>query len=164
MEKAKCQFLKSRSCREYARLLTFLLEVFFTCAVLINSVACQASQSSMQLNSTLLTNQTLVSPGGVFELGFYSAIRAQMSSPVYTLAIWYAHTPPAKAVVWFPDRALALSKNASLSLSPQGDLQVHDNIGSPQLMWTSNTAQVRLPSRDILISSIVKHMPIVVSD
>jgi len=35
------------------------------------------------------------------------------------------------------------SENASLSLSPQGDLQVHDNIFSPQLMWTSNTAQVR---------------------
>ena len=129
----------------HPRSLLCLVDLFIICLVIL-PVVCQASQSSMELGATLLSNQTLLSPAGLFELGFYSAMRSDVATPVYTLAIWYARVP-AKTVVWFPDRSLALGENASLSLSPQGDLEVYDNIGSPQLMWTSNTMEVSHPSQ-----------------
>jgi hypothetical protein len=111
-----------------------------TCFVLL--LTCQSAplqSDTLTLGSTISTT-TLVSPGGVFEVGFTS--NNNLSTPVSTLAIWYANAG-AKAVVWVaPNRALALS-NASLSLSTLGDLQVFDNSG--KLAWHSDTANVRAP-------------------
>ena len=115
-----------------------------TCFVLF--VTCQSAplqSDTLTLGSTISTT-TLVSPGGVFEVGFTS--NNNLSTAGSTLAIWYANAG-AKAVVWVaPNRALALS-NPSLSLSTLGDLQVFDNSGAaPKLAWHSDTANVREPS------------------
>lgn len=115
-----------------------ILHVRLTC--LIMSVTCQSTSKS---SSTLAPNftginvkTTLVSQGGVFELGLTSALRP--SGTVYTLAIWYVQTPTPKTVVWVADRSMALH-SASLSLSAAGDLEVHGtNSGdsSPTVVWT----------------------------
>ena len=99
------------------------------------------AMSNMTLSSTLQAskNQSLVSAGGVFELGFYSGVRYGSNSTVYTLAIWYAQTAPVKTVVWMADRSMNLSSNANLTLSNQGELQVNDG-GS--VIWTSGTTGV----------------------
>lgn len=102
------------------------------------------SRSSVALNSTVcFANTSLVSAGGVFELGLTSGRSS------YTLAIWYAQ-PPVKTVVWVADRSMALNyisiNGTCLKLSAQGDLQLFYNNGSrssPTLpLWTSNTANV----------------------
>lgn len=108
------------------------------------SILAHRRNSTLTVNSTLHANknQTLLSPDGVFELGFYSGRRTNGSQVVYTLAIWYAQIPSSqKTVVWMPDRTLNLSSNATLVLSQHGDLQVFDDsadiCGRP--LWCSNT-------------------------
>ena len=101
--------------------------------------------STLRLNSTITANSTLVSPGGVFQLGFTSGV--QSNRTVYTLAIWYVQTQTPRQVVWVANRSMALENTTavSLSLSAAGDLQVHgisSNRSSPPLLWTSNTANV----------------------
>jgi hypothetical protein len=99
----------------------------------------------MTVNGTLVAskNQTLVSPGGIFALGFYAGIQstslngAANHDPIYTLAIWYAQSP--KTVVWLADRSMNLNSSATLSLTAQG-FQVYasgKNL-SAQTIWTSS--------------------------
>lgn len=54
--------------------------------------------STLTVNSTLHTNknQTLFTPDGVFELGFYSWRHTNDCQIVYTLAVWYAQIPSTK--------------------------------------------------------------------
>jgi hypothetical protein len=107
--------------------------------------------SNMTLNSELVasTNQTLLSPGGVFEVGFTAVSRPpDGASPViYTLAIWYARILSAtsgRTIVWMADRSMNLgSMNATLRLSAEGNLEVcnGDNF-STQPLWSSSTTGV----------------------
>jgi len=88
----------------------------------------------MTLNGTLVAsrNETLLSPGGIFEMGFYAGAQPQ----TYTLAIWYAQA--AKAVVWMANRSLNLSSDATLLFTAQGDLEVYsDGDLTAQPQWTS---------------------------
>lgn len=115
--------------------------------------------STLTVNSTLHANknQTLLSPDGMFELGFYSGSRTNDSQIVYTLAIWYAQIPfTKKTVVWMPNRTMNLTSNAALVLSQHGDLQVFDDSrdfsGKP--LWSSNTSSTPKvsPSDKVLCS------------
>lgn len=119
---------------------TSLLLVLVSLPILIPWAHCQAYHpSEMSLNSTLQAkmNQTLVSPNGVYEMGFYVGRRTSDSEPVYTLAIWFAETTP-KTVVWMANRLLNLSYDATLRLSQQGGLQIFEsgNLTAPPL-WIS---------------------------
>lgn len=77
---------------------------------------------------TLGVGGTLVSPGGVFEVGFASSSRVASAANASTagtdcaLANWFAQPAPhknQKSVVWVADRAMALISQASLTLSVQ---------------------------------------------
>lgn len=115
-----------------------LLSMTYTLGWLVISVTCSPSPaSSLALNSTILSNETLRSPGAVFEVGFYTGTLPT----VHTLAIWYA-SPVVKTVVWMADRSMSLTSSAYLTLSAGGELQVYDGSPTPRLMWTSNTATV----------------------
>lgn len=125
----------------HAKLLLHLYSV--TCLLVL--VTCQGS--TLTAGSTMYSNATLISPGGVFEVGFTSGVRPNLS----TLAIWYANA--GKTVVWVaPDRTLAVNSNqASLTLTALGDLQVHNNSGaSPNLVWSAGTANVSSMSNHLI--------------
>lgn len=115
-----------------------LLSLTYTLGWLVISVTCAPSPaSSLALNSTILSNETLQSPGAVFEVGFYTGTLPN----VHTLAIWYA-SPVVKTVVWMADRSMNLTSSAYLTLSAGGELQVYDGSPTVKLMWTSKTATV----------------------
>ena len=121
-----------------------LLLCIYSITCLMVLVACQSpAGSTLTTGVSIVSNETLVSPGGVFEVGFTSGTRWNLSGPVYTLGIWYVNAD--KKVVWVaPDRTLALrSSKASLTLTSLGDLQVIDNSGSsPVIAWSAGTANV----------------------
>lgn len=117
-------------------------------------------KSTLTVNSTLHTNknQTLVTPDGVFELGFYSWRHTNDCQIVYSLAIWYAQIPSTKkTVVWKPNRTMNLSSNATLVSSQHGDLQVFDesrDFISGQPLWSRSTSSASNVSRgDQLLGS-----------
>lgn len=118
--------------------LILLLSLTYTLGWLVMSVTCVPSPASrLALNSSISSNETLQSPGAVFEVGFYTGTLPT----AHTLAIWYA-SPVVKTVVWMADRSMSLTSNAYLALSAGGDLQVYDGSPTPRLMWTTNTATV----------------------
>jgi hypothetical protein len=132
----------ARGENKMALLAVLVLATWLPVVMMIAGAAGQSvAMSNMTLGSTLQAskNQSLVSAGGVFELGFYSGVRYGSNSTVYTLAIWYAPIAPVKTVVWMADRSMNLSSNANLTLSNQGELHVNDG-GS--VIWTSNTTGV----------------------
>lgn len=117
----------------------FLVVFMLVLCLIISPIV--AGHDKLTMNSTIHANKndTLMSRGGVFELGFYAGKRSDLAPTVRTLAIWYNQTiPHVKTVVWMADRSMNLSNNATLTLW-QGDLQVYD---AGQLMWTSNTSRV----------------------
>ncbi|KAG0601094.1 hypothetical protein M758_11G083600 [Ceratodon purpureus] len=117
---------------------------------LITSVTGQSTSkrgSTLGLNSTVNGNTTLVSQGGIFELGFTSGVQLDLS--VCMLAIWYVQTPTPKKVVWVADRSTAVQSttSASFSLSAAGDLEVHGiktGGSTPTLIWASNTTTLNV--------------------
>ncbi|KAG6386936.1 hypothetical protein SASPL_152116 [Salvia splendens] len=70
-----------------------------------SSCVCYGSDTLL-LGQTLLLNQTLVSKGGIFELGFFSP----PNSNNYYLGIWYYNkTVPLQTVVWVFNRDTPIS-------------------------------------------------------
>ena len=124
-----------------------------TMCILIRHTTSSPASNMMTLNSELVasTNQSLLSPGGVFEVGFTAVPRPPLgASPmmIYTLAIWYAQILSAtsgRTIVWMADRSMNLgSMNATLRLSAEGNLEVYngDNLSMQQPLWSSSTTGV----------------------
>ncbi|XP_039139842.1 G-type lectin S-receptor-like serine/threonine-protein kinase At2g19130 [Dioscorea cayenensis subsp. rotundata] len=79
-------------------------------------------------------NQTLVSKGGNFELGFFSP----GNSHKYYIGIWYKKIPQ-KDVIWVGNRINPISNPSTslLKLSNNGNLVLFNQSGSP--VWSSNS-------------------------
>ncbi|KAJ7294975.1 hypothetical protein O6H91_Y220700 [Diphasiastrum complanatum] len=108
----------------------------------IGVAAEQNNVSRMGLSSILYTNQTLVSPNGVFELGFYF-LSGSTDFSNYTLAVWY--TSPIRTSVWMADRNLKVSHFAYLQLSSDGRLVVSDPyFETSQVVWASTTQNLNV--------------------
>ncbi|KAK8966606.1 G-type lectin S-receptor-like serine/threonine-protein kinase B120 [Platanthera guangdongensis] len=88
--------------------------------------------TSVVPGSPLTDGVTIVSPGGVFELGFFSPGR---STNRY-IGIWY-HNFSASTVVWVANRdAPVPDTSGSLSISGDGNLVVLD--GRSRVLWSSD--------------------------
>jgi hypothetical protein len=132
-----------------SRRFLFLVLTTLLC-ILFRTATCQSSSSNMTVNGITLVaskNQTLVSPGGIFALGFYAGIQPSSNGatqdPIYTLAIWYAQSP--KTVVWLADRSMNLNSSATLSLTAQGfQVYAYGKNLSAQPIWTSQTTMVSI--------------------
>ncbi|CAO1943417.1 unnamed protein product [Urochloa humidicola] len=92
-----------------------------------------ASTDTIYRNTTLTGNQTLVSAGGVYALGFFTPDGA--NGRTY-LGIWYASIPGPTTVVWVANRQdPVLTSPASLHLTPGGRLAILD--GTNNTVWSS---------------------------
>ncbi|KAG6504567.1 hypothetical protein ZIOFF_036901 [Zingiber officinale] len=101
---------------------------------------------SMTPNSSLIDGQTLISAGGVFQLGFFSP--DQDSENGY-LGIWYYNRPPGQSiVVWVANRNRSLNRAASsLNLTSNGNLILFDGetpVWSTGTSTESNSARLQL--------------------
>ena len=138
-----------------ARFRRVLFLFLTTLCILFQTATCQSS-SNMTVNGTLVAskNQTLVSPGGIFALGFYAGMQSSSNGsnhdPLYTLAIWYVQSP--NTVVWLADRSMNLNSSATLSLTAQG-FQIYSsgNKLSAQPIWTSQTTTVSVAANLIFM-------------
>ncbi|CAO2166642.1 unnamed protein product [Urochloa humidicola] len=95
-----------------------------------------ASTDSIALGESISGNQTLVSPGGVFALGFFSTDAADAGNRY--LGIWYYNLrEPKPTVVWVANRQSPLldSSPGVLRLSADGRLAVLDARNTT--VWSS---------------------------
>ncbi|PUZ54453.1 hypothetical protein GQ55_5G133100 [Panicum hallii var. hallii] len=110
--------------RTLSSLLLLLLAVAFTPS---------ASTDTIYRNTTLTGNQTIVSAGGVYALGFFSPDGADGRT---YLGIWYASIPGPTTVVWVANRqSPVLSSPAALQLTAAGRLAILDS--SNDTVWSS---------------------------
>ncbi|PWZ32436.1 Receptor-like serine/threonine-protein kinase SD1-8 [Zea mays] len=111
-----------------ARTLSLLL-----LAAAASSFAPSASTDTIYRNTTLTGNQTLVSAGGIYALGFFSPAGAEGRT---YLGIWYASIPGPTTVVWVANRRdPVVNAPAALQLSAGGRLVILD--GNNDTVWSS---------------------------
>ncbi|CAO2182683.1 unnamed protein product [Urochloa humidicola] len=113
-----------------ARTLPSLLLILLAAA----SFTFSASTDTIYRNTTLTGNQTLVSAGGVYALGFFTPAGAA-GRRTY-LGIWYASIPGPTTVVWVANRQdPVVTSPASLHLTAGGRLAILD--GNNVTVWSS---------------------------
>ncbi|KAG0539704.1 hypothetical protein BDA96_03G344300 [Sorghum bicolor] len=113
-----------------ARTLSLLLLLLAAAA---SSFTPSTSTDTIYRNTSLTGNQTLVSAGGIYELGFFSPAGA--NGRTY-LGIWYASIPGATTVVWVANRRDPVTNSpAALQLSAGGRLVILD--GNNDTVWSS---------------------------
>lgn len=117
--------------------LTILCLTFFpTIAVSLNNLT--ATQS-------LTNNLTLVSPGQVFELGFFTPDNSR-----WYFGIWYKNIP-VKTVVWVANKDTPLSNSSgTFKFGVHGNIVVVDEAGT--ILWSSNQTQAVNPVVQLLDS------------
>ncbi|KAJ9550014.1 hypothetical protein OSB04_022557 [Centaurea solstitialis] len=98
-----------------------------------------ATENSITTTNSISKNQTIVSAGGKFALGFFTPDNSTSSY----LGIWY-NTIPKLTVIWVANRASPIPKDspAVLKISEDGNLAVLS--GKEKIVWTSNVTVDRL--------------------
>lgn len=100
--------------------------------ILVPSLKISIANSSIKVSQVLRDEQTLVSNGGKFELGFFSPGNSQKRY----LGLWYRNIPVQK-VLWVANRANPINDSSGiLTLNPTGNLVLTQN-GS--VVWHTNT-------------------------
>ncbi|CAL5062265.1 unnamed protein product [Urochloa decumbens] len=90
-----------------------------------------SAADTLAANVSLADGQTLVSAGGVFELGFFTPA----SSTARFLGIWYMGIAP-QTVVWVANRDAPITgATASLAINATGSLVISDSSG--RAFWSS---------------------------
>lgn len=122
----------------------FVFSVFFICLTTILDVSSGADKISG--NDTLSGDQTIVSAGGVFELGFF---RPGNTSNSY-LGIWFNKVSE-QTVVWVANREKPISDRFSSVLRiSDGNLVLFDE--SKTLIWSSNASSINSGSVEAVLS------------
>ncbi|XP_042460426.1 S-locus-specific glycoprotein S13-like [Zingiber officinale] len=87
-------------------------------------------------NSSLINNQTLISAGSMFQLGFFSPVN---NSGTAYIGIWYYNHPPREnKVVWVANRDKSVDASmASLNLTSDGNLILFEE-GTE--VWSTGTS------------------------
>ncbi|KAL1215953.1 G-type lectin S-receptor-like serine/threonine-protein kinase SD1-29 [Cardamine amara subsp. amara] len=102
---------------------SFLLMIFSTCGY-----------AAINTTSPLSIGQTLSSPGGFYELGFFSPINTRNQY----VGIWFKNITP-QVVVWVANREKPVTKNAAnLTISSNGSLILLE--GEQDVIWSTGEA------------------------
>lgn len=123
---------------------TFKLRCFtILCLTSFRTIA--ISLDSLTATQSLTNDQTLVSPGQVFELGFFDPGDSR-----WYLGIWYKNIPD-KTVVWVANKDSPLSNSSgTFKIGDHGNIVVVDQAGS--ISWSSNQTQAVNPVVQLLDS------------
>ncbi|XP_057466203.1 G-type lectin S-receptor-like serine/threonine-protein kinase At4g27290 isoform X2 [Actinidia eriantha] len=101
--------------------------ILFSISILPNSIA-----DSITPNQTIKTNETLVSPQGDFELGFFN------KSKNWYLGIWYKKISTG-TVVWVANRIAPLTDPSGvLRITDSGNLELLNSSGT--IIWSSSSS------------------------
>ncbi|XP_047337613.1 G-type lectin S-receptor-like serine/threonine-protein kinase At4g27290 [Impatiens glandulifera] len=126
---------KSMSC------LLLLLIIFFHLSIIT------LAADTITATQILRDNDTLISTGGTFALGFFTS--GQNSTANRYLGIWYNNLSP-RTVVWVANRDTPLTVPSTLTISSPGTLLLLNS--SDALIWSTNTTGAKNPIAQLLDS------------
>ncbi|CAL5025907.1 unnamed protein product [Urochloa decumbens] len=114
-----------------------LFLLFVVAAAVFLPGKCSASTDAIDQATCISGDETLVSAGGVFELGFFTTgDGADGRSAATYLGIWYYNITGIKTVVWVANRrSPVVNSPGVLRLRPDGRLAVLD--GHQNAVWSS---------------------------
>ncbi|KAI0505022.1 hypothetical protein KFK09_015979 [Dendrobium nobile] len=130
----------------------FLLAILF----LLSSTQSipSAATDTITPSQPLAAGQTLISAGGMFQLGFFNAAAPSNSF----LGIWY-YKIPIREIVWIANRRSPITaRKATLSLTNDGNILITAGDvnggggGGIGTIWSTNTSGVKIPSLKLLDS------------
>lgn len=108
-----------------------------------------AATDTITPSQPLAAGQSLISAGGIFELGFFNVTSSSF------LGIWY-HQIPIRQIVWVANRRSPISPaNATLSLTADGNILITtSDVNSARIgaVWSTNTSGLKIPSLKLLDS------------
>uniref|UniRef100_A0A2N9GJI4 Uncharacterized protein n=1 Tax=Fagus sylvatica TaxID=28930 RepID=A0A2N9GJI4_FAGSY len=110
-----------------------MLYVFFICLSLNNHLSLGAD--TISVNQSLSGDQTIVSKGGNFELGFFKPGNSSLSK--YYIGMWYKKVS-LRTIVWVANRDKPVSDKSSsvLRISEDGNLVLLNETQLP--VWSTN--------------------------
>nr|GMC53534.1 G-type lectin S-receptor-like serine/threonine-protein kinase At4g27290 [Ipomoea batatas] len=110
------------------------LRHYFFCSILLSLLTFCTSADTITTDQPITDGRTIVSAGGLFELGFFSP----GGSKKRYIGIWYSNIPT-KDVVWVANRETPLNNTSGkLMLKDNGILVILD--GSKEEIWSSNSS------------------------
>ncbi|GLT43898.1 hypothetical protein SLA2020_178240 [Shorea laevis] len=104
--------------------------LFFASLVIFFPTICLSIDTLTAINS-VTNDQTLISPGNVFELGFFSF----GSSDKWYVGIWYKNIPE-RTYVWVANRDAPLSNSSGVFKVVDQNIVLQDQ--NQKLVWSSN--------------------------
>jgi len=113
---------------------------------------CFASDT-ISASSTISGDQTVVSRGGKFELGFFSPAGGGGNN--YYVGIWYKKVVSQRTPVWVANRAAPVADPASsrLAVAADGNLVLTNEAG--KLVWCSNVSSASGSNGDAAVAVIL---------
>ncbi|XP_024179358.1 receptor-like serine/threonine-protein kinase SD1-8 [Rosa chinensis] len=122
-------FLCSQSMDTKTNLMKSMVSVLLLCLSLKTHISLAAD--TITVNQSLSGDQTIVSAGGVFELGFFNPGNSK-----YYIGIWYRRSP--RNVVWVANREQPVSDASSELRISDGNLVLFSESKSP--IWSTNVS------------------------
>ncbi|KAK1437924.1 hypothetical protein QVD17_03724 [Tagetes erecta] len=119
----------------------FLLFLCFSIIISLSSGA-----DTISANQSLTGDETIVSKGGNFELGFFKA----GNSSNYYIGIWYKKLPSNPPIVWVANRETPISDRFSSALKiKDGNLVLLNESNIP--VWSTNMISTYMPASAALL-------------
>ncbi|XAR56610.1 hypothetical protein NMG60_11037158 [Bertholletia excelsa] len=111
-----------------------LLLIVFFLLISLSDLQSSIALDTITLNQSITGNQTLISSGQIFELGFFTPLGSNHSF----LGIWYKKYQ--KTVVWVANRQNPITdSNVVLTIAADGNLVLL--TGAKNILWSSNASK-----------------------
>ena len=127
--------------------LTTLVLLFTT--LILNPNRSLGSTDTISVNRSLSGDQTIISSGGVFELGFFKPGR----SSKYYIGMWYKELVKGQPVIWVANRESPVSDKLSseLKISDDGNLILLNE--KKVTVWSTNTTTTISSRKAVLLNT-----------
>lgn len=115
---------------------SFQLPIIIMSLYIFSNLKLSTGLDTLSPGQALYENQTLISQGRKFELGFFSPGNSTKSY----VGIWYYNIPGDKTVVWVANRESPIRKisnSSRLVLDEDGSLKLYSGF---EILWATNTS------------------------
>ncbi|MQM14570.1 hypothetical protein Taro_047505 [Colocasia esculenta] len=110
-----------------------------------------AADDRLAAGQSISVNQTIVSTGQIFALGFFTAENTDAAANLQYVGIWYNRLPE-RTVVWVANRETPLRDPAGfLTVTEDGNIAVLDGMG--RTVWSTNLTGVPSNASAVLLDS-----------
>ncbi|XP_019156168.1 PREDICTED: G-type lectin S-receptor-like serine/threonine-protein kinase At4g27290 [Ipomoea nil] len=120
-------------------MLTIALLIYIILLVSFQQISFASNTISISTTHSLKDGDTIVSSGGIFEMGFFSPTGSQNRY----VGIWYKQMQPIPTVVWVANRDTPLTNTSSgvLKIINPGRLALVDGSNTSNIIWCTNTSR-----------------------